>query len=111
MVTQYLSIPLTGVKLFIGSKDQCMFCFEICTPEGRGGEKGGRANFKIKQYTDPLTQEIPSALYIVIFRQLVLLVKLLSLPSNMVNFHVSITIQTKHNLVMCFNKVYRVISK
>ena len=37
-------------------------CFEICTPEGRGREKGGSANFKMK-HTEPLTQEIPSALY------------------------------------------------
>ena len=37
-----------------------MFCFEICTPEGRGGEKGGNANFKTK-HTEPWTQEIPSA--------------------------------------------------
>ena len=39
-----------------------MFCFEICTPEGRGGDKGGSANFKTK-HTEPLTQEMPSALY------------------------------------------------
>ena len=39
-----------------------MFCFEICTPEGRGGERGGNANFKSK-HTEPLVQEIPSALY------------------------------------------------
>ena len=34
-----------------------VICFEICTPEGRGGEKGGIANFKTK-HTEPLTQEI-----------------------------------------------------
>ena len=28
-----------------------VFCFEICTPEGRGGEKGGSDNFKTK-HTD-----------------------------------------------------------
>ena len=39
-----------------------MFCFEICTSEGRGGEKGGNANLKTK-HTEPFTQEIPSALY------------------------------------------------
>ena len=39
-----------------------MFCFEICTPDGVEGEKGGSANFKTK-YTEPLSQEIPSALY------------------------------------------------
>ena len=52
----------TGVKFFIGSKVQCMFCFEICTPEDRGGEKRGSANFKTR-HTEPLRQEIPSALY------------------------------------------------
>ena len=36
---------------------QSVFCFEICTPEGRGGENGGSANFKIK-HTEPLTQDI-----------------------------------------------------
>ena len=46
----------TGVKLFIGAKDPCMFCLEICTPEGRGGEKGGSANFKT-QYPEPLIQK------------------------------------------------------
>ena len=48
----------TGVELIIGSKVLCMLCFEICTPEGRGGEKGGSVNFKAK-HTEPLTQEIP----------------------------------------------------
>ena len=32
----------TGVKLFIGPKVLCLLYFEICTPEGRGGEKGQR---------------------------------------------------------------------
>ena len=36
----------TGLKLFIGSKVLCVFCFEIGTAEGRGGEKGRNANFK-----------------------------------------------------------------
>ena len=45
----------TGVKLFIGSKVGCMFYLEICTTEGRGGGKGGIANFKTK-HTEPLTQ-------------------------------------------------------
>ena len=40
---------------------QCMFCFETCSPEGRGGGKGGNANFKTK-HTDPLTSEIISPL-------------------------------------------------
>ena len=31
------------------SKVLCLFCFEICPPEGRGGEKGGSVNFKTKQ--------------------------------------------------------------
>ena len=51
-----------GVKLFIGSKVQCMFCFEIFTPEGRGEEVGGNANFKTKHTEEPLTQEITSPL-------------------------------------------------
>ena len=38
-----------------------MFCFENCTSEGRGGKKGGSANFKTK-HTEPLTEEITSAL-------------------------------------------------
>ena len=35
-----------------------VFCFEMCIPEGRGGEKGGMANFK-RKHTEPLTSEIP----------------------------------------------------
>ena len=57
------NVHCTGVK-FIGSKVMCVFCFVICTPEGRGGEQGGRTNFKTK-HTKPLTQEIPSALYLI----------------------------------------------
>ena len=56
-------ITVTGVKLIIGSKVPCLFCFEICTPVGRGKEKGGSANFKTK-HTEPLTQEMPSAMYV-----------------------------------------------
>ena len=26
----------TGLELILGSKVLCIFCFEICTPEGRG---------------------------------------------------------------------------
>ena len=40
-----------------------MFCFQICTPEGRSGEKGGSANFKTKN-TESLTQDVTSSLYI-----------------------------------------------
>ena len=50
------------VQLFIGPEVQCVFCFEICTPQGRGGENGGRANLRIK-LTEPLSQEI-TPLYI-----------------------------------------------
>ena len=39
-----LGAKQAGVKLFIGSKVQCVFCFEICISEGRGGEKGGGAS-------------------------------------------------------------------
>ena len=49
---------ITGVKLFIGSKVLYVFCSEICTPQERGGEKGGSANFKTN-HTEPLTQVIP----------------------------------------------------
>ena len=38
----------TGVALFIGSWVRCLFCFETCITEGRGGEKGESANFKTK---------------------------------------------------------------
>ena len=48
----------TGMELFIGSKVQCVSCFEICAPEGRRGEKGGSGNFKTK-HTGLFTQEIP----------------------------------------------------
>ena len=51
----------TGVEVFIGSKAQCLFCFETRTEEGRGGEMRGSANFKIKD-TEPLTQEKPRPL-------------------------------------------------
>ena len=34
-----------GVKLFMMSKVQFVFCFENCTTEGRRGEKGGSAKF------------------------------------------------------------------
>ena len=30
------------VKLFIGSKVLCVFCFEICTPQGRGEKREGK---------------------------------------------------------------------
>ena len=53
---------MTGVELFLGTKVLCMFRYEIFTPVGRGGEKGGIAHFKTK-HTEPFTQEIPSALY------------------------------------------------
>ena len=55
-------IKLTWVEWFIGSKVQCLFRFETCTTEVRGGEKGGSANFKTK-HTEPLTQEKPPPLY------------------------------------------------
>ena len=45
-----VSLPLEMYRgqVIIGPKVLCMFLFEICTPEGRGGEKGGNANFKTK---------------------------------------------------------------
>ena len=36
----------TGVKLVYWAMVLCMFCFEICTPKGRGGKQGGNAHFK-----------------------------------------------------------------
>ena len=33
--------PSTGVGFILGSKVSCIFCFVICTPEGRGGEREG----------------------------------------------------------------------
>ena len=50
------------MKLLIGSKVLFLFCLEICTPEGRGGEKRENANFKTN-HTEPLTQGVPPALY------------------------------------------------
>ena len=45
------------------SKVQCLFCFENCTPEGRGGGKGGSANFKTRQ-TEPFILEYPAPVYV-----------------------------------------------
>ena len=53
----------TGVSKILGSKVQCLFCFETSTTEGRGGEKGGSAN-SINKHTEPLTQGFCSSLYI-----------------------------------------------
>ena len=39
-----------------------LFCFEICTPEGRGGEKGGSANFETK-HTEPFIPEYFISVY------------------------------------------------
>ena len=63
-VTKYIPGPYrdTGVELILGSKVPCLFCFEIYTPEGRGGEKGGNVNFKTR-HIEPLTQEITPLLY------------------------------------------------
>ena len=57
----------TGVEVFIGSKVQCLFCFETSTTEGRGGAMGGSANFKYKAHrtfdprnnTTPVHKEVP----------------------------------------------------
>ena len=48
-----LSNISTGIRLFLMSKVQCMSWFEICISEGKGGEKGGNANFK-SEHTEPL---------------------------------------------------------
>ena len=34
------------VGLIPGSKVQCVFCFETCTTEGRGGEKRGECKYQ-----------------------------------------------------------------
>ena len=52
----------TGVEVFIGSKVQCLFCFETYTTKGRGEEKGGSANCRTK-HPQPLTHDIPRPLY------------------------------------------------
>ena len=44
----------TGVEVFMMSKVLCLICFEIYTPEGKGGENGGSANLKTK-HTESLT--------------------------------------------------------
>ena len=51
----------TGVELFIGSKVQCLFCYETSTTEGRGGEMGGSANFRNKAHRtfDPRNNSTP----------------------------------------------------
>ena len=48
-----LALLHTGVEVFIGSKVQCLLCFETCAADWRGGEK----------HTEPLTQEMPRPLY------------------------------------------------
>ena len=50
-----LSLYRTRDKLFIGSKVQCVFCFKICTPEGRGEQREGVQISK--QSTQNLTLE------------------------------------------------------
>ena len=51
----------TGGKFFLDQRFSVHF--EICIPEGRGGEKGGNANLKT-MCTEPSTQEVPWALYL-----------------------------------------------
>ena len=51
---------MKGVNLILGSKVQCLFCFET---EGRGVGKGGSANSRTK-HTEPLTQGLISPLYV-----------------------------------------------
>ena len=51
----------TGVKVFIGSKVQCLFCLETSTTEGRGEELGGGAKFQAKAHRtfDPRNNSTP----------------------------------------------------
>ena len=44
----------TGGQVIMMSKVQCLFWSKNCATEGRGGEKGGLAKFKMK-HTEPLT--------------------------------------------------------
>ena len=53
------------------SKVQCVFWFENYTTEGRGGEKGGSANFKTK-HIEPMTSQIIPSLYIAYERDTVI---------------------------------------
>ena len=49
----------TGVKLIIGSKVPCMFCFEICTTVGRGGmqiSKQSARNLWPKKWLHPCSR-------------------------------------------------------
>ena len=41
-----------------------VFCFENCTAEGRGGEKGGSANFNTK-HAEPLVPEYPAQVQVI----------------------------------------------
>ena len=46
--------PISGVKLLVGSKALCVFCFETCTREGKG-RKGRECKFQNKAHwtSDP----------------------------------------------------------
>ena len=62
MFNSYFFAPgYTGVMVFIGSKVQCLFCFETSTKEGRGEEMGGSGNFKNKVHRtfDPRNNSTP----------------------------------------------------
>ena len=54
------------VNLFIRLKVQCMsgFALQFALQSGEGEKKAGNVNFKTK-HTEPLIQEINSALYII----------------------------------------------
>ena len=52
-------VTRTGVKLFMMSKVQRVFCFENCTTQWRGEEKGGSENFETN-HPEPLTSQIIS---------------------------------------------------
>ena len=53
--------PYTGMEFFLGSKVQCLFCFETSTTEGRGEEMGGSGNFSNKAHRtfDPRNNSTP----------------------------------------------------
>ena len=42
----HVMYDVTWMNIILGSKVECLFCFETWTTEGRGGEKGGSANLR-----------------------------------------------------------------
>ena len=49
-------VELFVEKLFMMQKVQCMFCFENCTTERRGGERGGSAKGRWCKFQNKLPE-------------------------------------------------------